>query len=77
MQIVSNGDNLHEMSYPVLWKKYFNMSSAESFTRSTKRLILIILFLFIPLSIDMPVTNYPVANSVFNDYCIKSSAARY
>ena len=24
MQIVSNGDNLHEMSYPVFWEKYKN-----------------------------------------------------
>ena len=31
MQIVSNGDNLHEMSNPVFWGKYFNMSSADFF----------------------------------------------
>ena len=39
MQIVSIGDNLHEMLNPVFWrkyKKYFNMSSAEKFTRSAK-----------------------------------------
>ena len=40
MQIVSLGDNLHEMSYPVFWeknkKKYFKMSSAENFTQSAK-----------------------------------------
>ena len=33
MQIVSSGDNLHEMSNPVFWKnkkKYLNMSSAEN-----------------------------------------------
>ena len=31
MQIVSSGDNLHEMSKPIFWeKKYFKMSSAES-----------------------------------------------
>ena len=31
MQIVSNGDNLHEMSNPVLWenKKNINLLSAE------------------------------------------------
>ena len=36
MQIVSNGDNLHEMSKPIFWEKqkYFNMLSAENFTRS-------------------------------------------
>ena len=37
MQIVSNGDNLHEMSKPVLWEKqekYFKRSSAENFTQS-------------------------------------------
>ena len=40
MQIVSLGDNLHEMSYPVFWQKlekYFNKSSAENFTQSAKR----------------------------------------
>ena len=40
MQIVSLGDNLHEMSYPVFWEKwekYFKMSSAENFTQSAKR----------------------------------------
>ena len=39
MQIVSNGDNLHEMSNPIFWeiyKKCFNMSSAEKFTQSAK-----------------------------------------
>ena len=36
MQIVSLGDNLHEMSYPVFWEKYFKMSSAENFTQSAK-----------------------------------------
>ena len=39
MQIVSNGDNLHEMLKPVFWekkKKYFKMSSAENFTQSAK-----------------------------------------
>ena len=37
MQIVSTGDNLHEMSKPVFLekkKKYFSMSSAENFTQS-------------------------------------------
>ena len=36
MQIVSTGDNLHEISKPIFWenkKKYFNMSSAENFTQ--------------------------------------------
>ena len=39
MQIVSNGDNLHEMSKPVSWKeqeKYFRMSSAENVTLNAK-----------------------------------------
>ena len=39
MQIVSIGDNLHEMSKPVFlenWKKYFSISSAENFTQSAK-----------------------------------------
>ena len=34
MQIISIGDNLHEMSNPVFWgkqEKYFSMSSAENF----------------------------------------------
>ena len=29
MQIVSNGDNLHEMSDPVFWKNIINLLSAE------------------------------------------------
>ena len=35
MQIVSNGDNLHEISNPVFWKKKkkIKMSSAENFTQ--------------------------------------------
>ena len=41
MQIVSNGDILHEMSYPGFWekkiRKYFNMFSVENFTQSAKR----------------------------------------
>ena len=40
MQIVSWGDNLHEMSNPVFWEKqekYFKMLSAENFTQSAKR----------------------------------------
>ena len=39
MQIVSIEDNLHEMSNPIFWKKeekYFNMSSADNFTQSSK-----------------------------------------
>ena len=36
MQIVSNGDNLHEMSNPVPWKKkkekYFKMYSSDLFS---------------------------------------------
>ena len=41
MQIVSTGDNLHEMSNLFYWKnkKYFSMSSAENFTQSAKRLM--------------------------------------
>ena len=37
MQIVSIGDNLHEMSTPVFREKeenFFRMSSAENFTQS-------------------------------------------
>ena len=34
MQIVSIGDNLHEMSNPVFWEKYFKMLSTENFTQS-------------------------------------------
>ena len=40
MQIVSIGDNLHEMSKHVFWEKYencFHMMSAENFTLSVKR----------------------------------------
>ena len=35
MQIVSLGDNTHEMSKSISWKKdnYFNISSAEFFTQ--------------------------------------------
>ena len=29
MQIVSLGDNLHEMSKLIFWEKYFKMLSAE------------------------------------------------
>ena len=39
MQIVSTGDNLHQMSKPAFWKneeKYFKMLSAENFTQSAK-----------------------------------------
>ena len=39
MQIVSIGDNLHEMSNPISWenkKKYFKMPVAENFTQSFK-----------------------------------------
>ena len=36
MQIVSNGDNLHDMSKPVFWEKYFKMLTAEIFTQSAK-----------------------------------------
>ena len=41
MQIVSTGDNLHEMSNPALGgniSKYFKMLPAENFTQSAKRL---------------------------------------
>ena len=40
MQIVSTGDNLHEMTKPVFLgkeKKYFNMPSAEKLTQCVKR----------------------------------------
>ena len=37
MQIVSSGDNLHEMSNSIFWEKkeenHFKMSSAENFTQ--------------------------------------------
>ena len=39
MQIVSIGDNLHEMSHPVFWEnleKYFSMPAVENFTKSVK-----------------------------------------
>ena len=39
MQIVSNGDNWHEISNPVFWEKYekyFDMLFAETFTQSAK-----------------------------------------
>ena len=40
MQIVSNGDNLYEMSKHLSGKNnkiYFNMSSAENFTQSANK----------------------------------------
>ena len=38
MQIVSEGDNLHEISIPIFWEKYdFKMLSAENFTQHSKR----------------------------------------
>ena len=36
MQIVSSGDNLHEVSNPILQEKYFKMASAEIFTQHAK-----------------------------------------
>ena len=36
VQIVSSGDNLHEVSKPVILEECFNMSSAENFTQSVK-----------------------------------------
>ena len=39
MQIVSTGDNLHEMSNSVFWgqkEKYSNISSPENFTQTAK-----------------------------------------
>ena len=39
MQIVSSGDNLHEMSKSIFWekiRKIFQMSSAEIFTQLAK-----------------------------------------
>ena len=38
---MSSGDNLHEMSQPIFWKKilkYFKKSSVEIFTQSAKGL---------------------------------------
>ena len=40
MQIVSNGDNLHEMTNTVVleeYEKYFKMSSAAYFTQHAQR----------------------------------------
>ena len=37
MQIVSDGDNLHEMSNHVFFRKYLKMSSAEIITQSANR----------------------------------------
>ena len=39
MQIVSTGDNLHEISNYVFWEewKYFKISPAENFTQTAKR----------------------------------------
>ena len=42
MQIVTSGDNLHEMSTPVFREKkekYFKMPSAENFTMGAKRCV--------------------------------------
>ena len=36
MQIVSFGNNLHEVSNPIFFKKKFKMSSAEIFTQHAK-----------------------------------------
>ena len=36
MQIISIWDNLHKMLKHFYWEKYFNMSSAENFTKSAK-----------------------------------------
>ena len=39
LQIVSIGDNLHEMLKPIFWEKlekYFDKLSTENFTQSTK-----------------------------------------
>ena len=41
MQIISTGDNLHEVLKPVFWEKqekYFNMSSAENFTQVLRQI---------------------------------------
>ena len=44
MQIVSIGDNLHEMLAPFFWGKYekkcFSMLSTENFTQNTTALII-------------------------------------
>ena len=36
MQIVYLGDNLHEISKPIFWEKYFRLLSAEIFTQHAK-----------------------------------------
>ena len=39
MQILTNGDNLHEITNSVFWEnqeKYFKISSAENFTQSAE-----------------------------------------
>ena len=49
MQIVSLGDNLHEISKPILWEKkakYFKMS-AEMFTQNAKQGIYLIIQLHV------------------------------
>ena len=42
LQIVSNGDNLHEMSNPVFWEQYFKMS-AVTFSQSMPPLLFSVL----------------------------------
>ena len=39
MQIVSNGDNLYEMSNHVSWEEHFKVSSAKCSTQSAERLL--------------------------------------
>ena len=42
MQIVSQGDNLHEISKPISlerYKKYFKMSSAETFAKHAELML--------------------------------------
>ena len=37
LYVVSLRDNLYEVSYPVFYEKYFQLSSAEIFTQNAKR----------------------------------------
>ena len=47
MQIVSNGDNLHEMLNPVFWEKNKKNIINLSFAELTKRVVKVIFFCFI------------------------------
>ena len=57
MQIVSIGDNLHEMSKPVFWGKYgkyFKMSSTENSTQSAQHSSGSVLLAILPAYLDRP-----------------------